>query len=128
MYWRPGNMVPADSPAPVPAASAAPGQNPRAATYARLLAGQVVRKETERIKALAQRYADDGMGWEAKVGEFYAEMTEEIGRRCDLDPETAKAYTEGARSALLEAGAGMVETWSETKIEGLVGLMLEEAR
>lgn len=127
-FWRPANMALANSPvtAQLPPGAAA-STDPRTARYATVLASQIVRKETERIKALAQRYADDGIAWEAKVGEFYAELTEEIGRRCDLNPEAAASYAGEAQTALLASGAGMAESWNETKITALVGLMLEEA-
>ena len=131
MFWRPANMVPANSPAPSqvpsrPASALLPARDPRAQRYATVLAGQIVRKETERVKALAQRYADDGLTWEAKVDDFYAELADEIERRCEVSPAAAAAYAEHARGEVVGSGAAIAETWGEPKTEALVGLMLEE--
>lgn len=131
MFWRPANMVPGDQLASRVTETITPGQNdkvgaydPRTATYARVLAGQVVRKETERLKALAKRYADDGLGWESKVREFYGELAEELSQR-GIEPKAAGAYASMAANAVVAQGVAITDGWEDGKTTALVGLMLE---
>lgn len=126
-FWRPANMVPADT--PVGTIGRAPGSgnaasDPRTERYARVLAGQVVRKEQERVKALAKRYADDGLGWETSVREFYGELAGEISERCYIEPADALRYCAEARDDLLERGVLSIEGAGESKGAALTALML----
>ena len=126
-FWRPANMVPANT--PVGTIGRAPGgaaADPRAATFARVLAGQIVRKETERIKALAKRHSDDGMGWESDVRAFYAALAPEISDRCHIEPGLAGNYAEGWSAEVISRGVGVADGWEDNKVLELQTLMLAE--
>lgn len=97
--------------------------DPRAARLATVLAGSIVRKETDRVKALAKRYSDDGLAWEAGVREFYAEMAEDVAQRCYVEPERASAYADRWCGIVLK-GAIVAESWEDTKTPELVDLIL----
>lgn len=133
-YLQPANMgvagqdtsPPAPSPSPrrggLPSDAAA--ADPRLRTYARVLAGQIVRKESKAIEALARKHADDGAGWERELGEFYGELVEDLSGRCQVEPSVARGYAERWRGRLMEGGAGAAEGWESAKSEELLGLML----
>ena len=78
------------------------------------------------MKALAKRYADDGIGWADKVREFYGELTSEMSERCYLSAETAQAYAGEWCAEMLAGGIALVDGWEPSKIITLQGLMLED--
>jgi HK97 family phage portal protein len=120
MFWRPGNMVPANAPAPQQAPS---GPNSNAARFATLLAGQIVRKESERLKALAKRFADDGIAWEAKVREFYDELSAETVERLHLPSEQVASYMTSSCADVLGKGIATIDGWEDRKIQAFAALM-----
>ena len=128
-FWRPANMVPADTPVgAIGGVRGGPGAavDPRAATYARVLAGQIVRKETERVKALASKFADDGLGWDNAVRDFYAKLAGELSDRCYVEPGVAERYCREARDSLLDKGVLSFEGLAASKEETITALMLGE--
>jgi hypothetical protein len=89
------------------------------------MAGQIMRKEGERLKALAKRYADDGIGWEAKVREFYSEQAAEMTERYDLGAAAVASYNDGAANDVIETGIQAVDAWGDDKTAALTALLLE---
>lgn len=97
--------------------------DPRLKTYGTILARQIVRKETERMKYLAERFADDGLTWKAEVGNFYEKLASDMVDHGQLPDSAAQSYIAGARERAL-LGVRDVESWQDGKIEQLLGLML----
>jgi len=128
VYWRPANMVPADTPVASIAPKGLGAENQQMRIIAEEVAGRLVRKEADRVSRAAKKYADDAEGWNAFLDAFYAEHTEEIARSLHIPKEQARAYAD-RQLADLRSGAGVavMEHWIEERPAELAEMALEGA-
>lgn len=129
-YLQPANYVIAGQQAaiPIPGPVQTGAVDPRTAAFARVLAGQVVRKQMAAVEKAARRFADDGDGWEAWAHHFFDdEVSAEISERCFVPPAAAMRYARRQRDELLFHGAAVAQSWGESQVGELTDLMLEAA-
>lgn len=128
-YWRPANMVPADT--PVGMIGSNPRQQsahtPRLRLLAEEMATRLVRKEIDRVTRAAKRYATDPDAWNGWLQKFYTEHGEEVARSLHLPEAAGQGYAQAQVAALRSSGGvAMMETWLDDRPAQLAALALEE--
>lgn len=139
-FLEPLNMVKAGEERPP--SGQAPGQVPetrkeaptamRARAIVAASAARLVRREIARIKGtpgqkgLAVRWASDAAGWARAVADFYGKHAEVLAEALSLTIDEASDYCDAQAAALVEHGAGVVESWEPERTQRLVALALGE--
>ena len=89
----------------------------------------LVRKEVRRFtgegmrQAPAARFAKDPEGWQRYVAEFYREHSRLIATRLRVPEALARRYCDEQKSALLEGGLKVCETWERDRAPALLALI-----
>lgn len=98
----------------------------RARLIVEAAAQRVVRVEVERLRARAEKLADDPAAWRAWVREFYAEWPSMVAEQIQLEPAIVRQYAEGHRDQLLAEGIAVLATWTQSAARDLAALVLHE--
>jgi len=122
-YWRPANMVPADT--PVGAIGRFAGASAQLQLVAKQAAGRLVRKECAALIKAAQKHAADEGAWLAWAEkDFYPKHGEEIVRDLHVRQAEALAYCGQHVALLRDNGARAIETFELDWIDQLAQLAL----
>lgn len=124
IYWRPANMVPADTPVGMIGAGRGNAAEAQVRALAHEAAGRLVRKEITAVQKAAQKHADEIELWVHWLHDFYAAHWVTIERDLHIGEEAARAYCESHADTLKEHGARCAEGAEQDWTDDLATLAL----
>ena len=123
--YRMSNLVPLDSPGPVPTVPAPVGARD-SGHYHLLLheaAERIIRKEATVLSKVARKHAYHPAGWEAELAEFCGEHRDYVAQTLCCGTEAAERYVNELQDALLAHGVAVLED-EQARVAKLVALAL----
>lgn len=103
-----------------------PRQNAVARAIVHATAERLVRKEIAAVTKAAERRASAPEAWHEAVIDFYVRHVDDLGRDLKLSEADAVAYTGAHRDALLAAGLGVIDDWTNNAARALAALAMGE--
>lgn len=102
-----------------------PGQLQQAQKLARASAERIVKKEIETLRGAAPKYAGKPAEWHAFVCQFYAKHEKLVSQALALRDDAARCYVLSQRTAVLNEGVSVLESFADVAPATLAALALE---